>query len=384
MPRKLLLALCIALAQSLIGCGGGSATPPVDPAVSPIPSSGPPVILASPSSLSAPSGVSASLGVVAGGSPPLRYQWYRNGIAIDGAHSGTYTTPPLAAADDGAIFEVVVKNDEGSVRSGRAMLRVTAGDDALGNLQRLANIVVAVIDGTRVTQNLFLSTLAAARVPEGPCVLGGSFDSTVDGRPASSGTALPLPRGTLEVAYTGCRMGPRLFHDGQVALMYDFRDSDPERLRYSADLRSLTILVSEADEFSTWNVTLTGGIDAELTIKGRSGSAADASTVTEFLYTPAPGTTVLSHATGRVARYLSGSYVALDVGNSTYLYPTTVAFLRLTFEIEGSVYVVNSPSRSTVEVERDGKLLGRFELSPYDSTDAIARGEAFVPVDPLL
>ncbi len=38
---------------------------------------------------------------------PLTYQWYSNGVAIAGARSSTYSTSPLALADNGTVYSVV-------------------------------------------------------------------------------------------------------------------------------------------------------------------------------------------------------------------------------------------------------------------------------------
>lgn len=39
---------------------------------------------------------------------PWKVQWYRNGTAIPGANNASYTTPPVTAADDGAIYHARV------------------------------------------------------------------------------------------------------------------------------------------------------------------------------------------------------------------------------------------------------------------------------------
>jgi hypothetical protein len=44
---------------------------------------------------------------VTGTTEPLRYQWLRNGVAITGAESATYTTPPLALYDVGTTLYTV-------------------------------------------------------------------------------------------------------------------------------------------------------------------------------------------------------------------------------------------------------------------------------------
>jgi hypothetical protein len=54
---------------------------------------------------------------------PWRVQWYRNGVAIPGATSDSYTTAPTVAADDGALFKAVVQGD-GRQTSDEVMLNI--------------------------------------------------------------------------------------------------------------------------------------------------------------------------------------------------------------------------------------------------------------------
>lgn len=72
-------------------------------------------------------GETATFVAAGAGSPPLRYQWARNGIAIAGASAATYQTPPLAAADDGASYTVTVENPLGSAISPPASVSVKPG-----------------------------------------------------------------------------------------------------------------------------------------------------------------------------------------------------------------------------------------------------------------
>ena len=55
-------------------------------------------------------GQTATFSVTATGTAPLAYQWRRNGVAIVGATSASYTTATTVAGDDGAHFSVVVSN----------------------------------------------------------------------------------------------------------------------------------------------------------------------------------------------------------------------------------------------------------------------------------
>lgn len=104
-----------------------------------------PVISSQPKSVSAQVGASASFAVQASGSGPLSYQWRRNGSAINGATSASYTTPVLSLADNGAVYSVIVSNAAGSVTSANATLTVTGsstGTTVKGTLSSGGSVTV--------------------------------------------------------------------------------------------------------------------------------------------------------------------------------------------------------------------------------------------------
>jgi Abnormal spindle-like microcephaly-assoc'd, ASPM-SPD-2-Hydin len=68
----------------------------------------------------------ATFSVTASGTAPLGYQWYKNGTAIAGATSASYTTPAETVSDNGAQFTVVVSDSLGSITSSAAILTVNA------------------------------------------------------------------------------------------------------------------------------------------------------------------------------------------------------------------------------------------------------------------
>jgi hypothetical protein len=111
-PKPLLFCIALSLAIGLAVCGGMSGTPPT--------------ITTQPQDQTIGAGAMATFSVTASGSSPLMYQWMRNGMAISGATSATYTTPPTTLADDNSQFAVVVSNNSSSVTSNSATLHVLA------------------------------------------------------------------------------------------------------------------------------------------------------------------------------------------------------------------------------------------------------------------
>jgi hypothetical protein len=111
----------ILLAFSFAGCSGYSSTASVN-------DNGPvaPYINTQPANQTVAAGQAATFTVVAAGTPPLAYQWQKNGADITGAMLANYTTPVTTTADGGEMFRVKVSNSTGSVTSSAASLTVNA------------------------------------------------------------------------------------------------------------------------------------------------------------------------------------------------------------------------------------------------------------------
>src|ERR671925_452020 len=103
-----------------------------------------PSITTQPANQTVTAGQTASFSVVATGTAPLSYQWQKNGTALNGATSASYTTPATTSSDSGATFVVVVSNSAGSVTSNAATLTVNAAVTAPTITTQPANQTVTV------------------------------------------------------------------------------------------------------------------------------------------------------------------------------------------------------------------------------------------------
>jgi hypothetical protein len=83
----------------------------------------PAAIVTQPTSRWAPIGSATTFTVAATGDN-LTYQWQKNGVAIAGATTSSYTIPAVVKADSGSKYSVVVKNSVSSVTSYAALLGV--------------------------------------------------------------------------------------------------------------------------------------------------------------------------------------------------------------------------------------------------------------------
>ena len=83
----------------------------------------PPTIVDQPTSLVVAQGGSISFTVQASGQAPLTYQWFKDGTAISGATSATYTIGSAATSDAGK-YKVQISNAAGSATCNEVTLTV--------------------------------------------------------------------------------------------------------------------------------------------------------------------------------------------------------------------------------------------------------------------
>ena len=137
-------------------------------------------------------GQTATFSVTAGGTGPLTYQWFENGVAIPGATSNTFTTPATSTSDSGAVFTVTVTNSAGSVTGGPATLTVQSAAPVAGS-----------IVPSNATPPYKASVMLVPTFSGGTAVIGstgvGSSDITTS---AVSGSSYPTPPLTSAKTYT--------------------------------------------------------------------------------------------------------------------------------------------------------------------------------------
>ena len=84
----------------------------------------PPTFVTPPAPTTVIAGWKANFSVSAAGSLPLTYQWLRDGVAIPGATTSSYTLDPVATSDTAAVFTVSVTNPVSTLTSPGATLTV--------------------------------------------------------------------------------------------------------------------------------------------------------------------------------------------------------------------------------------------------------------------
>jgi hypothetical protein len=173
MTQAIWFAILFIVVSSFSSCGGGykGSTNSNQMPVS---------ITAQPANQTVTVGQTATFSVAASGTPPLTYQWQKNGANISGASAASYPTPPTAATDSGAKFDVVVSNYAGSVTSSMATLTV----NPVGAVSTL-DVVTYHYDNLRTGQNLNETALTAANVNQAKFGKLGELmvDGKVDAQP---------------------------------------------------------------------------------------------------------------------------------------------------------------------------------------------------------
>jgi len=86
-----------------------------------------------------------SLNVLAAGTPPLLYQWYKDNVPVDGLTNRTFVIPSVDYTN-GGVYSVRVENEAGSVRSLDATLVVTDAINGGGRMNFANRVATPSLD----------------------------------------------------------------------------------------------------------------------------------------------------------------------------------------------------------------------------------------------
>ena len=166
-----------------------------------------PSISSQPRSTTVGIGQAATFTVEALGAAPLSYQWFRNGNAISGATSSSYTLTNAQTSDSGASFTVRVSNSSGSVTSQPATLTVVTNQAPTATITS-PGATVKYVGGQRIDY------AATATDPEDGTLPASAFDWEIifhhdthshpflDPAPGARSGSFTVPDGNFETAAT--------------------------------------------------------------------------------------------------------------------------------------------------------------------------------------
>lgn len=263
-----------------------------------------PSVSTQPSSQSVTTGSSATFSVTATGSATLTYQWYKDGSAISGATSSSYTISSVTSSNAGS-YTVVVSNSVGNVTSSAATLTVTTAV--------AAPTITANPSSQAVTVGHTASFTASSSIGSGTWQVstnsGSSWSSTSDGSTytGSSSTTLTVASVTSAMngylyRYVSTNSGGSATSTSAVLTVVSALLPYPTGLALSS---SGSFIVVDATANTVATLTTAGVVT---TLAGTSGSAGS---------TDATGSSALFNTPNGIALDSSGNVFVADTANAT-------------------------------------------------------------------
>jgi hypothetical protein len=224
-----------------------------------------PTITSQPVSCAVTAGQTASFMVSVTGTAPFSYQWKKNGVAMSGATSSSYTTPATTTADNGAQFTVVVSNAAGNVSSNAATLTVNAGTLLLSVSPSSLSFGDVNVSGSASQQATLANTGTSDITLSGLLLSGAGFSANG----VSSGQVLtPGQTATIQVSFqpqaTGSITGSVTVSSNASPVVVTLSGSGVQQVSHSVSL-SWTRSTSTVAGYLVYSSEVSGGPYTKLT-----------------------------------------------------------------------------------------------------------------------
>jgi hypothetical protein len=136
-------------------------------------------ITSQPASQTVNEGQAATFSIAVNGSCYTSLQWFSNGVAIAGANSLSYTTPPATTDMNGALYRAEVTDAAGTVVSDNATLTVIPAPIVVGASSRLNPNGVFIFYNKNVSESTGLNTANYEILGGGITITGAVFNTVV-------------------------------------------------------------------------------------------------------------------------------------------------------------------------------------------------------------
>jgi hypothetical protein len=363
-------------------------TPPSPPPTvqPPVVSGTAPTITTQPVSLAVASGAPATFTVVAAGTAPLRYRWYKNGREIRDAEAATFSLS-AARLDDAAVYTVRVSNSAGQVTSAPAALTVN-GSVTIGtapasqSVKAGANVTFAVTaPGSGLTyqwkfngRTIKGATSSTLSLPNVGALATGTYAVTVgnaSGAVAASAAALTV---TTDARLVNIATRGHVGDDDEVLISgFVTRGAGQKKVLVRAVGPTLGAVFNVSGALANPRITLTRASRGSPVVGTNAGWGGTAELTAAFAQVGAFPLLATSADAALLATLESGGYTA---SVSAPRGAQGVALLEVYDADTGSptAEVTNISTRALVGAEAANVLIAGFAISGTTSDTVLIRG----------
>ncbi|MBL9188249.1 MAG: immunoglobulin domain-containing protein [Opitutaceae bacterium] len=354
------------------GNSGGTVTPP--------PFGTSPAITTQPAPLQLAAGANATFAVVATGTAPLRYQWLKNGRAINNA-TGAALTLTSVKIDDAAVYSVAISNSAGTLKSAPASLTVgaitTAPASQTVNAGTEARLTVTA-PGAALTyqwkfngRTLKGATAATLTLPNVGVTAGGDYTVTVSNASGPLGASAAALAIRTDARLVNIATRGHVGDDDEVLISgFVIRGTGTKKILARAVGPTLGTQFGVAGALAAPKLTLHRGPTVVDTNSGWGGSAALAGAFTQVGAFPLPAASADAAILANLGPANYGAIVTAPRGQEG------VALIEIYDADTGTPAgeIINISTRALVGSEVANTLIAGFAISGTTSDTVLVRG----------